>query len=188
MTSHTSTVGTASMSRAVLVGAGSGVIASLMMAMYAMVASWAKGTGFFTPLHHIASLLASPDSMMASMKDATTGSDFHFVFGSAVLGAVIHMVTGAVYGAIFGLIASRLHLGLAAFAGIGLVYGFLVFAVSAYVGLPLAAAAFGSGDPIRLMASLAGWGTFIMEHLLYGLTLGVLFGRTAARTSSGPEP
>jgi hypothetical protein len=182
-TSTASTGGTATISRAVLVGAGSGVIASLVMAAYAMITSWVKDTGFFTPLYHIASLWASPDSMMASMQAAGAGSDFHFVFGTAALGAVIHLVTGAVYGAIFGLITSRLHLGLAAFAGIGLVYGFLVFAVSAYVGLPVAAAIFGSGDPIRNMAALAGWGTFIIEHLLYGLTLGLLVGRTAARTS-----
>jgi len=189
MTSHTSTASTASpasMSRAVLVGAGSGVIASVVMAIYAMISSWAKDTGFFTPLYHIASLWASPDSMMASMKGAMAGSAFHFVFGTAVLGAVIHLVTGAAYGAIFGLITSRLHLGLAAFAGIGIVYGFLVFLFSAYIGLPAAAAIFGSGDPIRNMASMAGWGTFIIEHLLYGLTLGVLVGRTAASTSRAP--
>ena len=181
MTPNTST---ASMRRAVLLGASSGVIASVVMGMYAMIAGWAKGTGFFTPLYHIASLWASPDPMMASMKDAAAGSAFHFVFGTAVLGAVIHMMTGAVYGAIFGLIISRLHLGLTAFAGIGLVYGFLVFVVSAYVGLPIAAAVFGGGDPIKNMASMAGWGTFIIEHLLYGLTLGVLVGRrTAAATT-----
>ena len=183
MTRNTST---ASLGRAVLIGAGAGVIASVVMAMYAMLAAYAKDTGFFTPLYHIASLWASPDSMMASMQAAGAGTAFHFVFGTAALGAVIHIMTGAVYGAIFGLITSRLHLGLAAFAGIGLVYGFLVFAVSAYVGLPVAAAIFGSGDPIRNMAALAGWGTFIIEHLLYGLTLGLLVGRAAARTSPAP--
>jgi hypothetical protein len=178
---------TASLSRAVILGAGTGVIASVVMAMYAMVAAWEKGTGFFTPLYHIASLWASQDSMMASMKDAMAGSDFHFVFGTAVLGAIIHMMTGAMYGAIFGIVASRLRLGFAALAGIGLVYGFLVFVVSAYIGLPLAAAIFDSGDPIKNMAEMAGWGTFIIEHLLFGLTLGVLAGLIRAKTAPVPD-
>lgn len=38
------------------IGYGAGVIASLAMAMYAMIVAWEKSSGFFTPLHHIASL------------------------------------------------------------------------------------------------------------------------------------
>ena len=130
-------------------GAGAGVIASLAMAMYAMLAAWEKGTGFFTPLYHIASLWAPGDDMMASMQEAMSGSDFHFVFGTAILGAMIHMMTGAMYGAVFGLIVSRLNLKLAVLAGVGLIYGAIVFAMSALIGLPLAAAIFDSGDPIE---------------------------------------
>ena len=36
--------------RAIWYGAGAGVIASLVMATYAMVAAYTKDTGFFTPL------------------------------------------------------------------------------------------------------------------------------------------
>ena len=169
--------------RAVGYGAGAGVIASLAMAMYAMAAAWEKGTGFFTPLHHIAALWAPGDAMMASMQEAMSGSDFHLVFGTAILGAMIHMMTGAMYGAVFGLIVSRLNLKLAVLAGVGLVYGAIVFAMSSFIGLPLAAAIFDSGDPIKNMAEMAGWGTFIIEHLIFGLTLGLLLG--AARARSG---
>jgi len=171
-------------------GAGAGVVASLAMAMYAMIAAWEKGTGFFTPLYHIASLWASQDSMMVSMKDAMAGSDFHFVFCTALLGAMIHMMTGAMYGAVFGLVVSRLDLKLGVVAAAGLVYGAVVFASSAFIGLPLAAAVFDSGDPIKSMAEMAGWGTFIIEHLIFGLTLGVLLGlnhvRAAAPTAAVP--
>ena len=45
--------------RALVWGAGAGVLASLAMAAYAMMAAWAKDAGFFTPLYHIASLLIS---------------------------------------------------------------------------------------------------------------------------------
>jgi len=182
MTRNTST---ASLRRAVLVGAGAGVIASLVMAMYAMLAAYAKDTGFFTPLYHIASLLTDDADMMKSMMADQQGGDaFTFLFGPALLGAVIHMMTGAMYGAIFGLIASRLRLGLAALAGVGLVYGFLVFVVSAYIGLPLAAAIFDSGDPIKNMAEMAGWGTFIIEHLIYGAALGLLVAVARTKTAA----
>lgn len=178
------TTGTTSLGRAVVVGAGAGVIASLVMAIYAMVAAWEKGTGFFTPLYHIASLWASQDSMMASMEDGMAGNDFHFVFGPALLGALIHMATGAGYGAVFGVAVARLRLGTALLAGVGLVYGALVFAVSAYVGLPVAAALFDSGDQISDMAKMAGWGTFIVEHLIYGLFLGAIVALALVRGRS----
>jgi len=184
MTRNTST---ASLRRAVLIGAGAGVIASLVMAMYAMLAAYAKDTGFFTPLYHIASLLTNDSDMMKSMTaDTMDGDAFTFLFGPAVLGAMIHMMTGAVYGAIFGVIASRLRLGIAALAGVGMVYGFLVFVVSAYLGLPLAAAVFNSGDPIKNMAEMAGWGTFIIEHLMYGVALGLLV--AVARRTTAVDP
>lgn len=166
---------------AIAYGAGAGVLASLVMAMYAMIAAQANGTGFFTPLYHIASLWAPGDSMMASMENAMTGNNFHFVFGTALLGAVIHMMTGAIYGAIFALIVFRLNLNLALLAVAGAVYGVIVFAISAFIGLPLAAAIFDSGDPIRNMAEMAGWGTFFTEHVLFGLTLGLLLGFTRVR-------
>lgn len=172
MTRNTSRPG---LGRAVLVGAGAGVIASVVMAMYAMLAAYAKDTGFFTPLYHISSLLTDDSDMMKSMMaDKQGGETFTFLLGPAVLGAAIHMMTGAMYGAVFGLIVSRLRLGFAALAGVGVAYGFVVFVVSAFVGLPLAAAIFDSGDPIKNMAEMAGWGTFVVEHLLFGLTLGVI--------------
>lgn len=155
-------------------GAGAGVIASMAMAMYAMIAAWEKGTGFFTPLYHIASLWASPDSMTASMKDAMSGHDFHVVMGTALVGAMIHMMTGAMFGALFGLVATRLSLTRAALAGVGLGYGALVFAASAWIGLPVAASIFGAGDPIDNMAQMAGWSTFFVEHLVFGVVLGFL--------------
>jgi len=171
----TRTTTTRSIGRAVVIGAVAGVIASLVMAMYAMGASWAKDTGFFTPLYHIASLWADQEPMMKSMTADMEDQDaFTFVGDTALLGAVIHMMTGAAYGAIFGLAVARLRLGTALLAGLGVVYGAVVFAVSAWIGLPVAAALFDSGDQITNMAEMAGWGTFVIEHLLYGLVLGLL--------------
>jgi len=187
-TSTSSTSRQSSLGRAVLIGASAGVIASVVMAMYAMMAAYAKDTGFFTPLYHIASLVTSDADMMTSMKaDGMGGDAFTFLFGPAVLGAMIHMMTGAMYGALFGGVVARLRLGLAALAGVGMVFGFGVFAFSAYLGLPLAASIFDSGDPITNMAEMAGWGTFIIEHLMYGVALGVLVAVGLAR-STAPLP
>ncbi len=175
----TSSTSRASLTRGLVAGAGAGVIASLAMAMYAMFAALSKDTGFFTPLYHIASLLTDDADMMTSMMADQQGGDaFTFLVGPAILGAIIHMMTGAMYGAIFGalvgMVASRLRLGLAALAGIGAVYGFVVFVFSSYLALPVAAAIFDSGDPVENMAEMAGWGVFIGEHLLFGLVLGVV--------------
>jgi len=183
----TTTTSTRSLGRAVVIGAVAGVIASLVMAMYAMGAAWAKDTGFFTPLYHIASLVTDDSDMMKSMTaDKMDGDAFTFLFGPAILGAMIHMMTGAMYGAIFGLAVSKLRLGSALLAGIGIVYGAVVFAVSSWIGLPLAAALFDSGDPIKNMAEMAGWGTFVIEHLIFGLVLGLL--AAVARTGTAPVP
>ena len=178
------TTPSSSLGRAILVGAGAGILAALVMAMYAMIAGWAKGAGFFTSLYHIASLWASPSTMMTSMKDAVAGNPFHFEFGPALLGMVIHLMTAATYGAVFGLIVARLRLGTAALAAAGLVWGAAVFALSAFIGLPIAAALFDSGDQIANMAEMAGWGTFIIEHLLYGLVLGLLVALDRRRSSA----
>lgn len=71
--------------------------------MYAMVASATyQHHGFFTPLYHIASTFIAPTQLMTSMQHAMMGSTFYFA-GPAVLGAAIHMMTGAMYGVVFAL-------------------------------------------------------------------------------------
>lgn len=190
--STTHTTSSTSLVRAALSGAVAGVIASLVMAMYAMVAGWVQGTGFFTPLYHIASVVAAPDTMMTSMEAGMAGDAFTFFFGTAVLGAVVHMMTGAMYGAVFGLLVTRLRLGTLALSGLGLVWGAIVLVVSAFVLLPVTAAVTGAvtgaGEPIADMADMAGWGTFTVEHLLFGVVLGAIVGMRLARPAQSDSP
>ena len=156
-------------------GALAGVGASLVMAMYAMIAALTyQHSGFFTPLYHIAATFVAPDTMMQSMQAAMAGNSFTFVFGAAVLGAIIHMMVGAMYGAVFAVVARLLRWHGAALVAAAIAWGLVVFAMSSWIGLPIAAAAFGGGDPIRDMASMVGYPTFILEHLLFGATLGIL--------------
>ena len=169
--------------RAASMGAFAGVIGSLMMAGYAMVAAATyQGSGFFTPLHHIASVFLSPADMMSSMESAMGGSNFEFFAGPAILGALIHMMVGAMYGVTFGILASLTRIGGMALVAAATLWGGLVFVISSFVGLPLAAAIFDSGDQIADMAELVGYGTFIVEHLIFGLFLGLVLVMGTRRT------
>lgn len=185
MSTATDSTTSTALVRGAAYGAGAGVVASIAMGVYAMVASYLKDTGFFTPLHHIATLFAEPTAMMASMMAAMEQGD-HFAItpGVAFLGLVIHMMTGAMYGVILGVAVATLRLGAGILALVGLVFGAIVFVASAFVGLPLAASIFGVDDlgegpmagmnSIADMAEMAGWGVFFTEHLLFGLVTGLL--------------
>ncbi len=149
-----------------------GVVASVAMGVFAMMAAATyQHTGFFTPLYHIASVVVSPDSMMA----AGAGTTFTFAAGPAIVGLMIHMMTGAAFGALFGLALTRLPgLSTAARVGLGAAFGVVVFAVSAFVLLPMMSAVAKDADAIKNMASMVGYPTFLAEHLLFGIVLGGL--------------
>ncbi len=168
--------------RGLLVGGGAGVLASLVMAMFAMLAgATLLHSGFFTPLYRIAATFVGPDAMVQSMRAATAGQLFTFIAAPAMLGALVHMMVGAGYGAVFGLIADRVRLRGVALVGAALVWGLAVFAVSTWIALPVSAALFGGGDPVRNMAAAAGYGPFAVQHLIYGAALGLLLLKPANR-------
>jgi hypothetical protein len=69
-----------------LVGAGAAVV----MGMFAMIASATyHDTGFFTPLHHIASALIEPTAMKRSMEAGMAGDTFAISGGPALLGLAL---------------------------------------------------------------------------------------------------
>ncbi len=162
-----------SLNAAVTRGAVSGMIGGAVMAMYAMFASVTyQHHGFFTPLFHISALIGSPDAMMRSVAEAMAGNKFWFTAGPAALGLGIHMMTGAVYGIGFAYLAH--HLRRARLVPAGALYGLAVFVVSVFVGLPVAAKVTGTGTTISEMASMVGWVTFAVEHVMFGLVLGAV--------------
>ena len=158
----------------VRIGALLGIVAAVLMGMFAMIASATyHGTGFFTPLHHIASALIEPTAMMRSMEAGMAGDTFAISVGPALLGLGLHLVTGAFWGAMFGLIVSTGRLrGVTGLVG-GIVYGLVVMAVMAFLALPVISPVFGGGEPVSDMPRLAGWGTFAIEHAIYGAVLGL---------------
>ena len=173
-TSATGLLTRTGLGRTVLLGAGAGVLASVAMAMYAMIHAATSGKGFFTPLYQIGSLLISPTAMMTSAQHAAGGSVFYFTLGPALVGAMVHMMTGAIYGVVFALIVSRLSLDKSWLIVLGLVFGVVVFAMSSWIALPVMAALLGSGDQIAHMAQNAGYLPFLVNHLIYGAALGAL--------------
>ncbi len=155
------------------IGILAGVLGAVAMGLYAMVAHLTyKGAGFFTPLYHIAATFTDPKSMEVSMKEAMAGRDFYFDGGRVMLGLAVHMMTGAAWGALFGVVAMRLtRLGVVV---AGVVYGAAVLVVMSFIVLPVVADLFGGGPPISDMAEMSGWGTFASEHLIFGLVAGVV--------------
>jgi hypothetical protein len=172
----------------VRIGALLGIVAALVMGLFAMIASATyHDTGFFTPLHHIASALIAPDAMMRSMESGMAGDTFEISVGPALLGLGLHLVTGAFWGAVFGLLVSTGWLrGVGGLLG-GVVFGLAVMAVMAFVALPLIASVFGGGEPISDMPRLAGWGTFAIEHAIYGAVLGLWPLRKGSELASRDE-
>lgn len=162
--------------RVILRATGAGVAASVAMGMVAMMAAATyQHTGFFTPLYHIASLAVAPDAMMQSMTAAGSGAAFTFMAGPALVGLMIHMMVGAAFGALFGLVLTRLgDLQVAARVGLGMAFGVAVFAVSAFVLLPAMSVVARDADAIKNMASMVGYPTFLLEHVVFGMVLGVL--------------
>ncbi len=171
----------AAVKRGVLVGVVGGALGAAAMAMYAMVVSAAvKDVGFFTPLYHIASAIIAPKAMMTSMAEAGDGNSAFFTGGPAAVGLVVHMMVGVGAGAVFGALVGWFRPGRALTVVAGAIYGLLVMVGSAFVGLPIVANLFGGGKAVSEMATMVGWGTFTVEHLIFGLVLGVVVGAKAA--------
>ncbi len=56
----------------------------------------------------------------------------------------------------------------------GAAYGLAVFVVSAFVGLPVSARITNAGTTISDMASMVGWATFAVEHIVFGIVLSTI--------------
>lgn len=143
-------------------GAVAGIVGGLAMMMFAMMYSLAVGKGFFTPGYHIASFVVGPQAMMNAMESA-----FYLAPGAFLLGAAIHMMTGALYGVIFALIAWRLRLHGAGAVVVGMLYGLAIVVLMSLVVLPLF-----PQEEMQNMAAMFGWVPFTVEHAMYGLVLG----------------
>ena len=153
-------------------GIFAGFGASAVMGFFAMAASATyEGRGFFTPAYHV-SFIIDPITMGLSLQKAGAGERFFFSQESFIFGAVAHLMVGAVFGALFAVLAPRLRLrGTRAVVG-GLIYGLAVMVLMSAVALPLAGEMTGAGEAISRMGGEIGWPTFAALHAIFGLALG----------------
>lgn len=135
-----------------------GLLASIPMGAAAMMLALAVGMGFFDPLRLIASVWLGP----AALSDTAP----------ILVGLVLHMMTGAVLGAVYGLaVGPRVNS-----LYVGLAYGVGVW-VAATLVLALMAPVFNERMPHAL---------FAMAHVVYGAALALLLGRGQGAVG-GPE-
>jgi hypothetical protein len=153
-------------------GIFAGVVASAVMAVFAMVASGTyQGRGFFTPMYH-AAFIIDDETMRVAIAQAGSGEPFYFFREAFVFGMIAHVLVGGVLGGVFAVVADRVRLhGTRAIVG-GLVYGLAVMTVMSLVVLPQAANLFGAGEPISRMGAEVGWPTFAAQFAVFGLVLG----------------
>ncbi len=143
--------------RGIIVGGGiAGIIAGIVMAMFAMGYAGMMGMGWLTPLRLIAATLYGVDALIG-------GS------GVLLIGLIIHMMASAAFGIIFAaLLPARASAG-AAFGG-GLLWGFFVwvimtFAVISWLNPTMAAR-------VSLIS-----GAWFFEHLVFGAVLAITPGQ-----------
>jgi hypothetical protein len=153
-------------------GIFAGLVASAVMAVFAMVASVTyQGRGLFTPMYH-AAFIIDEDTMGVALVKAGAGEPFYFFRETFLFGMITHVLLGGTLGAVFAVTAKRLRLhGTRALLG-GVVFGLAVMVVMSLLVLPRAADLFGAGEPISRMGSEVGWPTFVAQFAVFGLALG----------------
>jgi hypothetical protein len=136
-----------------------GLIAGMMMAMFAMVVAAIAGYGFWAPPRAIASTVIG---------ESHFGGGFDL--GSVVLGLAIHMMASPIFGVLYAigvsLIGSRVPLVVQMTTGIA--WGIGLWAINTYVVAPVL-----PGGQLFTDA-MPGWSWFV-GHLIFGAMLGVLY-------------
>jgi hypothetical protein len=157
-----------------------GMVAAAVMALFSMVAA-AADLGVYGRLYLVTAIVeAGP--LEVSMAQAEAGTGAFLEVGGAAAGLAVHLAIGAGFGAVFALLARGLHLrGLVALAA-GVGYGLAVMALMGLLVLPAAAGQTAGGQLIADAPRLLGWPVFAVEHLLYGLTLGLFAFRGEVRS------
>ena len=174
--------------RAMEAGIMAGMVAAVPMGILALTASAAiQHDGFFTPIYRVVSIL-DPAPLSASLQEAALGSQFYFDQQPMFSGGAAHLAVGAVFGAVFALVARRLRLRGPAALAAGVAYGLAVMALMAFAGLPVVALVLGGGEVITGMPGELGWPTFVAAHALYGLVLGAWVVRRPHDLAIAGEP
>ncbi len=166
-----------SIDRILVPGILAGMVAAVPMGLFSMIAAATyQHRGFFTPMYHIASLLGD-DTAARSLQEAASGDVFFFVPEPTIFGVAMHLVVGGFFGAIFSVVAralpSRVVPSRPSIIAVGVAYALLVMLLMSLVLVPAADAVLSGEERVSSFASVAGWGTFTIQHVIYGLVLGL---------------
>jgi hypothetical protein len=178
-------------SRFVGLAAVSGAAGGVVMAMWMMIYSAATNNGFWSPLNVcMASFVYRSDAQMMihdmMMHPGTMSMNVALVPSHLAVGFLLHMAFSVVVGVSFALIllaATRVlrvpllttRLGYTGAAAIG---ALILYALMMYVILPQA-------NP--LMVDATPRGAFVIGHILYGLTFGLIAFALLRPTSIAPS-
>lgn len=166
-----------SIDRIMVPGILAGMVAAFPMGLFAMIAAATyQHRGFYTPMYHITSLLGD-DTAARSLQEVASGDVFFFVPEPAIFGVAMHLVVGGFFGAIFAVVAravvARALPSRATIIAVGVAYALLVMLLMSLVLVPAADAVLSGEERVSSFASVAGWGTFTIQHVIYGLVLGL---------------
>jgi hypothetical protein len=155
----------ASMERPFVVpGPLAGVGAAIVAGLFWVVSGAIRGIGPLTPLQRIGGVV---------FRDQWT----QYPAGAAIVGLVLHLLTGAVWGLLFAWLTRRVSSR--SFLGIfGALYGAAVFFAETYLILPWA-------NPYLLQNVHIG--LFFIFHVVYGVTLGLML-PSVAQVAAGSRP
>jgi uncharacterized membrane protein YagU involved in acid resistance len=154
-------------------GIFAGFGASALMGLLAMAASATyAGRGFFTPAYQV-SFTIDPNTLIQSLEKAKDGERFFFAQESFLFGTIGHVIVGSVLGAIFAVLAMKLHFRETRALVAGLVYGLGVMVIMSVLVLPVVAELTGAGQPISRLGGDIGWLTWVVLHAIFGLALGL---------------
>ena len=163
---------TSGIDRILVPGILSGMAAAVAMGLLAMIAAATyQHRGFFTPMYQITALLGD-GTIERSVQAAARGSLFLLVPEPMLFGVAMHLLIGGFFGGMFALVARAVPARLSLVV-VGPVFGLVVLVVMSLALVPLADAAMSGDRRIPSYAGLAGWWTFTVAHVIYGLVLGL---------------
>jgi uncharacterized membrane protein YagU involved in acid resistance len=149
-----------------------GVVASIPMGLFALLASGTyQSRGFYTPAYHV-SFVIDPNTYGMSLTEAAAGERFFMSQESFVFGLALHVMVAGAFGALFAVLTTKLRLEGNRILIAGAAYGLAVMVLMSTLVLPTVGGLSDAGAPIAHMGGEIGWATFAALHVIYGLALG----------------
>ena len=139
--------------------AGAGLVAGIIMVMFAMMVTWAVDDALWAPPRAIAETFVGDDYAGAG-----------FLAEPVLIGIAIHMMFSIVFGVIYALIlgAHGNRIGAPVQLVAGMLWGAVLWAVNTFLIAPLMP----GGDAIT--PAMPDW-AWLVAHLMYGAFLGLLY-------------